>query len=473
MSTAETKTETPAISREDADAANTVTRLPSGDTDFAKYAVYKASRTGPYPDPDKSRNYNAFMTYHHAFRDIFAWDEFSLAPIMVKCPDWYPEEIKRTFKVHKIGGEDIILFDYELQVYGMNGSIDKTKHAVSIAAKRNPVHPARDYFNSLVWDGIPRLDTWLTRYCSAVDDDPEYLAAVGRKWMTAAVARVMEPGCKFDNMLIFEGPQGVGKSTTFRVLATFGDEGDEHEYFTDQLILANADNKDELQKLAGVLICEIGEMDGFHKRENTFLKAFISRQHDQYRVAYGISVESYPRQFVFAGSYNPAGGIITDPTGARRYWFVKNGAVFDIVALRRDKNQLWAEAVVRYRDGEKLYLDDKLSELAADAADKRRIVDEWTNDVMNVVGTSDFVEVATIMKSLGFEITSRNGPESRRISNILRAAGWEYVRRVRNRKQVHGWINPKSPWYKPKPDETELPLVSPQPAAKDYDEVEF
>lgn len=423
-------------------------------------------------DPDRSINYAAMLMHHHAFKGIFAFDEFALSPIMIKCPDWFDAEEKRKFVPHKVESSDIIATDYQLQKFLLNGSREKTKDAIYMASRKNTIHPARDYFQRLRWDGKPRLGTWLREYCGAVDDDAEYLAAVGTKWMCAAVGRVMNPGCKFDNMLIFEGNQDTFKSTTFRELATFGDEGSEIEYFTDGFQLANADNKDELAKLAGVLIVEIAELDGFHKRENTFLKAFISRQKDQYRIPYGAVVETFPRQFVFGGSYNPQGGITTDPTGARRFWFVKVGPRIDIAAIKKNKNQMWAEAVHRYKNGEVLYLSDNLKTLAADAAAKRRIIDDWSHDVIEAVGKQEFIEVRNVMKALNLEIRNRTSKESRRISDILRSNGWQYVRRMQGGKQVYGWENPHSPWaQKAKQIEIEIPLVPPQPA-KDYDDVD-
>ena len=447
--------------------------VKTDDEAFSKIAIMRPVRGGgEIVDPDKSVNYAAYLLHHHAFKGVFAYDEFSYSIKMIKCPEWFSREAREKFDVHTISDEDVIRTDYALQGFGMNGGIDKTKNAILVAAHQNSVNPAKDYFSGLQWDGKPRLATWLTRYCSAVEDDVAYLAAVGTKWLVGAVARVMEPGCKFDTMLIFEGAQGAGKSTALRLLATFGDEGEEREYFTDQLSLANADNKDELQKLAGILICEIAELDGFHKRENTFLKAFISRQEDTYRPPYGIMPRTFPRQFVLAGSYNPNGGIITDPTGARRYWFVKNGSLFDLEALRKDKNQLWAEAVALYKKGEKTYLQDDLIRMAAGVADKRRIIDEWTNTVLDIAANRESVEVSQILKEMGIEVKTRTSKENRRVGDVLRSAGWHYGRiGTRSSRDIYGWRNPKSVWVQKQLD-IEIPLV-PQPPVKDYDEVEY
>lgn len=443
-----------------------LTPLMETDENFLDHCICKEQKGIKYLDPDKSVNYEAAINYHPAFKGVFAWDEFDLSPKMVNIPIWMPEAEADRFRPHRVTTEDIIQADYQMQRIGLNGSTEKTKNAIYVGARKNPLHPAREYFNKLEWDGKPRLATWLTYYCGAEYDDPDYLAAVGTKWMCAAVARVMVPGIKFDNMLILEGDQDAYKSTTLRELSTFGEGEFAQEYFTDAFNLANAENKDELAKLAGVLIVEISELDGFHKRENTFLKAFISRQTDQYRVPYGSVVETYPRQFVFAGTYNPTGGVFSDPTGARRFWPVKVGKKIDISKLKADKEQLWAEAVYRYKQGEKLYLPEELKIKAADAAAKRRIVDEWNNDVMDAVGNAEFVEVRNIMKTMGLDITTRTSRESRRIGDILRANGWQYVRRVKHNKQVYGWENPHNPWPTASAQEEEIP-VTPEPPPRE------
>jgi len=182
------------------------------------------------------------------------------------------------------------------------------------------VHPARDYFNRLVWDGVPRLDNWLIDICGAENDDPDYLRAAGSKWMIAGVKRVFEPGCQFDHMLILEGGQAAYKSSTLRALATFGDAGLEEEYFTDTFSIKNHKDKDELLKLWGCLIIEIGEMAGFGDSDIEAVKNFITIRSDKVRLPYTKLPKVFRRQFIFAGTRNPTGGLFTDPTGNRRFW---------------------------------------------------------------------------------------------------------------------------------------------------------
>ncbi len=417
--------------------------LYEDDQNLLDRCICKMSKDGKtkFIDPEKSVNYCTILQYHWAFRDMFAFDEFELQPKIVRCPDWYTKEEKSRFRVRPVSNEDIIRTDYQMQRLGMNGSTGKVQDAIYVAARQYPMHPVRDYFNRIQWDGTNRLDKWLQYYLGAEFDDQEYLSAVGRKWLVAAVARVMDPGCKFDNMLIFEGNQGKGKSTALRVLATFDDGDKKVEYFTDEFSISKADDKDELMKLAGRLIVEIAELDGFYKREDTFMKAFISRQTDQFRPPFGRVSETYKRQFVFAGTYNPKAGVFRDPTGARRYWPLKVGKI-DLQALRHDREQLWAEAVMRYREGEQLFLSEELEKKAAEATNARRIRDNWEEDVMEAAGSAAFVQVRDIMKDMKLEINQRGGREAERIADILRSRGWVYDRRRINGRQKWGWAAP-------------------------------
>lgn len=437
------------------------------DENFLDKCVCKISRDGKtrWPDPDKSVNYCNILMHHWAFKDMFSYDEFDMDVKITRCPDWYTDDEKEEFRVRPVTGDDIVRVDYQMQRMGMNGSPNKVQDAITVAGKQKVMHPVKDYFSRIKWDNKPRLHHWLTYYLGAEFDDEQYLSAVGVKWLTAAVARVFNPGCKFDNMLILEGAQGSFKSTALRIMATFKDGAKEIEYFSDDFNISKADDPDELKKLSGRLILEIAELDGFYKREDTFLKAFISRQTDRYRPSYGRVLETFPRQFILAGTYNPKGGVFRDPTGARRFWPVKVGKIA-IDALKHDREQLWAEAVARYKAGEELWLDEGLAAKAAEETSKRRIIDAWEEDVMELVSDKEFVEVRDVMKNLGLDIKNRTSTESGRIGDLLRARGWEYVRKNRRGRQVYGWMNPL--WRKALSDE-EPPMPEPDDSEPDYE----
>ena len=211
--------------------------------------------------------------------------------------------------------------------------------------ERCAMHPVRDYLTALVWDGISRLDSWLITYLDA--EDTPLIRAIGSRWMISAVARIMQPGAKVDHMLILEGPQGGKKSSALKTLAGA-------EWFTDEL--AEIGSKDAAQQMRGIWIIEIAELDAISRAEVSRIKAFLTRTTDRYRPPYERYVVEVPRQCVFAGSVNPE-TYLRDETGNRRFWPVRCGSI-DIDALRHDRDQLWAEAVARYRQGAIWWLDE-------------------------------------------------------------------------------------------------------------------
>jgi Virulence-associated protein E-like domain len=241
--------------------------------------------------------------------------------------------------------------------------------AVQAAARFNPLHPVRDYFDALVWDGVPRLDTWLQTYLHVVDS--AYVRAIGPRYLISAVARIYRPGCQADFVLTLEGPQGKLKSETLRTLAI------RDEWFTDRL--SSLATKDAAIDVVGVLIVELAEMDVLLKSKASTVKSFLSRRRDRFRPPYGRHIVSLPRQCVFAATINPpAGGYLTDPTGARRFWPVACEGMLDRDGLEAVRDQLWAEAVRLFKSGAPWWLEtDALEALATAEQDKRFVVDAW------------------------------------------------------------------------------------------------
>ncbi len=239
---------------------------------------------------------------------------------------------------------------YLSQTYGVY-SPTKTKDAVIAVAAERAYHPVREYLNSLPeWDGVKRVDTLLIDYFGA--EDTGYTRAVIRKTMVAAVARIFRPGTKFDSVLILNGPQGIGKSTFFYKLA-----GD---WFSDSLTLTDMKDKSGPEKLQGYWILELGELAGMRKTDVETVKSFLSRVDDKYRASYGVNVENHPRQCVLVGSTNAESGFLRDLTGNRRFWPVKVGGASAKKSWQltsQEVEQIWAETLVLYAKGEKLYLE--------------------------------------------------------------------------------------------------------------------
>ena len=310
-----------------------------------------------YPGVDGRSLHNALIVTERdeKTKDFIAFDIFQYKVYFTKCPPW---ESPDDFFPHPVLECDLLNFRAWLEQRGIKINKADADDILTSLAQRNPLNPPKDYFESLVWDRIPRLDNWLVNACDA-QDDPRYLALVGSKWLIALVKRVYEPGCKFDSTLILEGTQGLEKSKAFEILATIRGV----KYFLDEDIRIS--DKDGLMKLQGKLIFEMAELASMQRGgETDAMKAFQSRRDDTYREPYSRKIITRKRMFVIGGTVNPMGGYLTDPTGARRFWPVECATHLDIEWLELHKEQLFAEAVHRYKSGERIWLVDHEVDLA-------------------------------------------------------------------------------------------------------------
>lgn len=383
------------------------------------------------------KNSILFLHHHDKYKGLFRYDEFAHRIIVAKCPPW---EDDREFKIHTLSDIDITETAACMESLGMSPDRTRVHNAIETVAHKNSFHPAREYFDALEWDGVPRLAGWLEVYLGAEDDNPDYLSFIGKKWMTAAVKRVFEPGCKFDHVLVVEGVQGRGKSTALKVLATFG-EDEEESYFTDAVTIADIQNKDTIQKIQGSIIVELAELAGFNKKDDEEIKRWITLQHDDCRLPYARTTTKFSRQFVLAATTNGY-EYLKDPTGNRRYWPMKSNAI-DMEALKKDRVQLWAEAVYLYKS--KLYIgpDDKEMALASEAQKKRLDVDSWEDDVLNALENLNWksaVKTGDIMKEMGLSVRDRDERNKRRVAGIMRANGYENEVQWIGGRSVRGWI---------------------------------
>lgn len=275
--------------------------------------------------------------------------------------------------------DDAQLYLWIAKTWNVQFPREKFVTALTAVADRRRYHPVKEYLDGLPdWDGEKRLDTLLVDLLGA--EDTVYVREVTRRSLAAAVKRIYEPGAKFDNILVLQGPQGCGKSTFFARLA-----GD---WFSDSLTLTDMrDGKAAAEKIQGSWINEIGEMTGMRKAEIDAVKGFISRRDDIYRAAYGRNTESRPRQCIIVGSTNGEAGFLRDITGNRRFWPVKvtgqsERKPWDLTD--EEVGQIWAEALLAYRSGEGVLLspEAEAEALAAqteamEADDRQGIVEAY------------------------------------------------------------------------------------------------
>jgi predicted P-loop ATPase len=298
---------------------------------------------------------------------------------------------------------------------------------VTNLARHNGFHPVRNYLDSLVWDDTKRIDKWLVTYCGAADT--KFNTAVGAIMLVAGVKRVRQPGCKYDEMVIFEAPQGTEKSEGMATLAVEGD------WFLDDLPL-NADGKKALEQTNGKWIVEAAEMSGMKRADVEHLKAFLSRQNDRGRKAYDRLVTDRPRQFIIVGTTNST-IYLRDITGNRRFWPVKIEK-FYVTALKRDRDQLWAEAAAREAAGASIRLDSSLWETAAAAQLERMATDPWEEMIVDAIGSMKGKILNTdVWKIVNVDIGRNTQDQNARLGHIMKSLGFE-----RTRKRFGGEVKP-------------------------------
>lgn len=307
--------------------------------------------------------------------------------------------------------------------------------AIAVAAEYRRVDSVAQYLGSLVWDREPRLGGLLGTYFGAEaepgdDKHEKYLAAIGARSLIAAVARTFEPGTKADHTLTLVGRQGAGKSSAIKTLAGV-------ENFADGL--PDLRSKDASDYLRGPWIVELSELDTLSRAELTTTKAFLSRTHDRFRSAFGRVTQAHPRRCVFIATTNED-TFLADSTGNRRFWPVTVGKI-DLAALQRDRDQLWAEAVVRYRTGESWYLDNEDLVVAASHAQKEReVADVWQPTIAAYVAAFDRVSVQDVLRvCLGLRIEQCGQAEQNRVARTLCRLGWTR-RQTRNTAGQRVWL---------------------------------
>lgn len=365
---------------------------------------------------------------------VVAFDEFGNRPFKRRAPPWL-QLCVQSFDPGPWEPQDDLYAAEWLQRNGCMVTPKIAAQAVQAVAQRRPFHPVRDYLDSLQWDFTERLDYWLSDHMGA--EKSEYTASVGAKWLISAVARVSEPGCKADTVLILEGPQGAFKSTAIRTLFD--------PWFADEL--AEIGSKDAAIQLSGVWCIEAAELDSLARPEVAKIKAFLARRADRFRPPYGERTVEIPRQCVFAGTTNQTGDYLRDETGGRRFWPVPIGHI-DLEGLQIHRDQLWAEARVRYLNNETWWIDaETLEKEARRRADDRYETDAWSELIAYHCRSHEHVTVEEIFRDvLDIKPDRWDRRGQMRIVSCLISMGWERVKKQRpDGTRYKAYVRPSVP----------------------------
>ena len=351
---------------------------------------------------------------------VFAFDEFAQRK-MVMLPIPGTSGNPAMFKPREIRDSDYIDV---LSWFNRNGFPSAAKNTiidcVDTVCMLGVISPVKHWLESLKVEDEDDdiLEDWAFRYLDAqteTHEEKEYVRQVTSKWLISAAARAIDPGCKCDAVLILEGYQGAGKSTALRVLS--GDD-----WFGDALPPMHT--KDASDYVRGKWIVELAELSNVNKAEVEIVKAFVSRSEERFRPAYGRSEITYPRQCVFAGTTNKS-DYLRDETGNRRFWPIKVGRKINTKKLREDRDQLWAHAVMAYKNGEQWWLSGMAEEMARKEQDKRLAVDEWFGMVENYCENKSDVSITEVAtNAIGLEIKGISRAEQNRITAIFGTLGF-------------------------------------------------
>lgn len=377
------------------------------------------------------RNAYLFFTHDEHWEGVIGWDLFAECVMKLKPPPFEGGCV----------GEWTELDDHRALLWlssrmGEPGG-DAVVKAVLLAAHRCEFNKLKDHLEATTWDGERRVKMWLINWCHAaksrkflampqVERDRllAYLELVGTKWLVAAIARVYEPGCRVDNMLILESEGGYLKSTLFRILGG--------EWFTDARL--NFQDKDSLLILQGRWIIELPELEGMNKNDASETKRFMTQHVDLFRPPYGRRLVKAPRRCILGGSVNHD-TYLKDDSGNRRFWPVEVGGVIDIEGFAKIVPQLWAEALQMYRDGVKWWAEPHEKYLFEEQQEERYQQDAWESTIMDFLegvgkfiglcGKSNITSVAEIMEDcLKLDIARRDQMAQRRVGSILKRLGW-------------------------------------------------
>lgn len=407
-----------------------------------------ANTKGEYDN--SANNLNIIIQHDQFLKDVFKLNIFDNKRYVTRSLPWRKVDTVEPLRDVDYSG----VRNYIECVYGIVSS-QKVDDALALEFEKKKFHPIREYIRAQKWDGIPRVNTLLIDYFGA--EDNAYTRAAIRKTLVAAVARVFEPGIKFDTALILVGEQGTYKSTFVKKLGM--------EWFSDTF--TTVQGKESFEQIQGAWLIEMAELSGLKKAEVESIKHYISKREDMFRPAYGRTVETYKRQCVFFGTTNNK-DFLRDPTGNRRFMPIDVRPEYATKSVNDDLiqdevNQIWAEAYQLYLAKEPLYLvgdEDIIAKIEqhkhSEADERKGIIEEylntkfpddwdkmdlydrrrWLEDPLSKNGTvqKDFVCIAEVWcECLGKDKTEMSRYNTREVNEILRSLSeWEAIASTKN-----------------------------------------
>lgn len=370
------------------------------DTDKINISLRRNGNNVPYKD---MANALYVLRQHPKYKDTFAYNEF-----------------KRDVEFNKkpLTEQDIRAITFEIQKNILPTiSKEAVYDAILHSAHENTYDEAKDWLKSLTWDKIPRLETWVTTALGVPDDTEGYIKGVGTQWFMGMVRRLTYPGCIFDHVLVLVGPQGVGKTSVFRILG-----GEWYKSYTGAV-----ENKDFYIALRGAAIMDLDEGVALYKSESIKIKSIITETHDEYRAPYDKTTQKFPRRFAFSMSTNDTEPF-RDMTGNRRYWVVDVNTMVDFKWLEDNREQLFAETyyhLVNKTDLPQVPMGTAREKQEAHVSD-----DPWEETIRDFlqkhpITTVGEIYLAVISKRENADLASLGRRETMRIADILKKNGFE------------------------------------------------
>lgn len=392
--------------------------IPDFRVAWAELALVPTSHKNNQPVPNVD-NVLRILQSLEGLKGAFWLDEFSGAPMFARGKK----------SDHWTDGDTAFLW-VELQRHlGMYNLTEKTVHsAMMMACSYNARHPVKEWIDPIKWDETPRVEFFLRDCLGATDT--AFNRAVSKNILIGMIARIYTPGCKMDNMVVLEGPQGAFKSTAVRTLVG-------NEWFAECNEPLGSASKDFFAILHAKMAVEIAEMSSFSSADAEKIKTTISIQTDLYRAPYGRIPQHYPRSSIFFGTTNNS-EYLTDPTGGRRFWPVRVGRI-DIKRIERERDQLFAEAKLLWSIGT-LWHDVPQDEALA-AQEARRSADPWEETIQHyLVGRSSTTTGEVLDKCLFIPSDRQTTGLARRLAGCMRSIGFEH-RSIRSGKCVdRTWV---------------------------------